>query len=406
MVSDDAFPDGGLTAWLTVFGAFLALFSSFGQMSAFGTFQSWYAAHQLQHMNADAISWIGSIQLWVFFFSGGFIGRIFDLCGSRVMMSLGTLIYVCSLMATSVATKYYQFILTQGILFGLGVGLLFYPALAAISTHFSKRRATALGIASVGSGIGGTVYPILLQRLFVRLNFAWGVRISGFICLALCAVSVCTITSHPRPQPRNRSARSWFDVKMLHDKPFILLICGSCFIALGLFTPSFYLVSYATAHGVPTATAFSLLAILNGGSVLGRLAPAPLADTYGRLALLVPCTFLAGLTTLVLWSLAHTLAPLVVYAALYGVFSGAFNALIVPCVAQISDVRAVGSRIGLLYSVISFPSLAGGPVAGALLKAGNSYTGLIMLSGTSVVVGSAFMMWAKLAIDRRVFASV
>lgn len=55
---------------------------------------------------------------------GGFIGRIFDEFGPRVLMLVGTLIYVTSIMATSFATQYYQYVLSQGILFGLGVGML------------------------------------------------------------------------------------------------------------------------------------------------------------------------------------------------------------------------------------------------------------------------------------------
>ena len=61
--------ENSLRAWLTVFGAFLALFCSFGQLNSFGTFQSWYSGHQLAHMQPTTISWIGSIQLWVFFVS-------------------------------------------------------------------------------------------------------------------------------------------------------------------------------------------------------------------------------------------------------------------------------------------------------------------------------------------------
>ena len=63
------FPEGGLKAHLTVLGAFIALACSFGQLSSFGTFQTWYLSHQLQHMPASTISWIGSLQLWIFFFS-------------------------------------------------------------------------------------------------------------------------------------------------------------------------------------------------------------------------------------------------------------------------------------------------------------------------------------------------
>jgi hypothetical protein len=67
--SDHTYPEGGWRANITVAGAFLALFFSFGQMNAFGTFQAWYAAHQLQRLPAATISWIGSLQLWMFFFS-------------------------------------------------------------------------------------------------------------------------------------------------------------------------------------------------------------------------------------------------------------------------------------------------------------------------------------------------
>jgi hypothetical protein len=63
------FPEGGLKAYLTVLGAFMAFACTFGQLSAFGTYQAWYASHQLQHLPASTISWIGSIQFWIFFFS-------------------------------------------------------------------------------------------------------------------------------------------------------------------------------------------------------------------------------------------------------------------------------------------------------------------------------------------------
>lgn len=66
---DDDYPDGGWAAWLTVLGAFLALVFTFGQLNSFGTFQSWYSEHQLSNLPASTISWIGSVQLWVFFFS-------------------------------------------------------------------------------------------------------------------------------------------------------------------------------------------------------------------------------------------------------------------------------------------------------------------------------------------------
>ncbi|KIP07915.1 hypothetical protein PHLGIDRAFT_403508 [Phlebiopsis gigantea 11061_1 CR5-6] len=45
--TDSAYPDGGWRAWLTVAGAFLALVCTFGQLSSFGTFQSWYSGSNI-----------------------------------------------------------------------------------------------------------------------------------------------------------------------------------------------------------------------------------------------------------------------------------------------------------------------------------------------------------------------
>jgi hypothetical protein len=49
------------------------------------------------------------------------------------------------------------------------------------------------------------------------------------------------------------------------------------------------------------------------------------------------------------------LVALMLFAAVYGFFSGAFISLITPCVAQISDISQIGTRIGMLYSIISVP---------------------------------------------------
>ncbi|KAI0671247.1 MFS general substrate transporter [Trametes maxima] len=402
--TDLTFPDGGAAAWLTVLGAFLALFCSFGQLNSFGTFQTWYAEHQLSHLPPSTIAWIGSLQLWVFFFSGGFIGRLFDAHGPRLLLIIGTLILVFGTMMTSISTQYYQYILSQGILVAIGIGTVFYPSLAAISTHFSKYRGTALGVAIAGSGVGGVVYPILYQQLFNKVGFAWTVRISGFVSLALCGVAVATVTSRlSKPQ----DDAPWFDVKVFRDASFRLVIAGSILISFGLFIPFFYIVDYSKDHGISSQTAFYVLSVMNAGGIAGRLAPAYLADRLGRFNILVPCAFLAGLSMLVFWTFSRTLVAIMLFAAVYGFFSGAFNALIIPCVAQISQMREIGTRIGVLYSIISFPALCGGPVAGAMLKSeGGSYLGMIMLGGAAVVAGSLFMLWARIALSRRLYQRV
>ena len=52
------------------------------------------------------------------------VGPAFDKYGARRIMIPGTIIYVVSLMLTSLCTKYYQLILAQGVLYGIGDSML------------------------------------------------------------------------------------------------------------------------------------------------------------------------------------------------------------------------------------------------------------------------------------------
>ncbi|KAF8802188.1 MFS general substrate transporter [Phlegmacium glaucopus] len=395
------FPEGGLKAYLTVLGAFIALACTFGQLSAFGTFQAWYASHQLQHLPASTISWIGSLQFWIFFVTGAPIGRLFDAYGPTWLMVAGTICCLTSTMTTSVCTEYYQYILSQGVLFGLGVGLLFYPSLSSISTHFSKYRATALGVAVAGSSVGGVLYPIILQALFAKVGFGWGVRISGLLSAVVCVAAtlmVSSLFSQKKPGP-------YFDIKTITDPRFALLATGSSFVALGLFIPFFYVVDYARYLSIPDHMAFYVLAVMNAGGVLGRIAPAYLSDRIGRFNLLIPCAFFAGLSC-IFWLFTQSLVSVMLFSSIYGFFSGAFVSLVTPCVAQISDIAKIGTTIGMLYSIISFPSLLGGPAAGALLARNHgSFIGLIVFSGSTIIVGSFFILASKL-VRHGIFARV
>ncbi|KAK7453405.1 hypothetical protein VKT23_011670 [Stygiomarasmius scandens] len=412
--------------YLTVFGAFLSLLCTFGQMNSFGTFQTWYSIHQLDGLPSSTISWIGSLQLWVFFFSGSAIGYLFDLYGPTVLMACGTVCFVLSAVLTSISTHYYHYILSQGILFGVGVGLL----------------ATALGIAAGGSSLGGVLYPLLLRSLFEHVGFGWTMRIIALISLVLCGIATIMVSSPEKStglknvpgKDKDCSAFSrCLRVFGLNDSRFLLLILGSCLVALGLFIPIFYLSSFThETLSISSSTSFLVIAALNAGGIFGRVAPAIVSDRLGHYNILAPSAFLSGLLVLTAWfipaskaeellmhlrttgessptsSMHGTLVPVLIFAVLYGVSSGAFISLINPCVVKITDdIKTVGRRIGFFYTVISFPSLVGGPIAGALLSSEHgSYHGMILFSGITLVIGSFFIFAARLAVDPRIRAQV
>ncbi|KAG2077124.1 MFS general substrate transporter [Suillus decipiens] len=397
------FIEGGLRGYMTVLGAFFALFAAFGQSMAFGSFQLWYAQNQLVDYTASQISWIGSVQLWVFFISGGAIGRLFDAYGPTLLLASGTIILTFSLMMTSLAAKYYELILAQGVVFGIGFGLLFFPSMSATATHFMRYRATALGVAVAGSSVGGVVFPIMLQQLFNKVGFGWAVRISAFVCLA-CGIIATALVSSRLPK---RKPGPWFDVSSLRDANYAIFVLGSSIACLGIFVPMYYVVQYAEGYHVSQTLAFGILSIMNAGSVFGRIVPSIMADRVGRFNTLVPSTALTAVFTLALWFHAHDLASITIYSVFYGIFSGSWFALQTSCIAQISRMEKIGVRMGMAYSLVSFSALVGEPIAGAILTRDNgSYTGLIVFTGVSLLLGSLVTLTVKLRINASLLAKV
>jgi len=135
----------------------------------------------------------------------------------------------------------------------------------------------------------------------------------------------------------------------------------------GLYIPFFYIVDFVRgqADGVGSredSLSTYILAIMNVGGLVGRIVPAIVSDRIGRFNLLVPCALFSGVSCMALWlptsfvsAPGSRIALEVTFALSYGFFSGGFIALINACIADISRVEEVGSRIGLLYCLISFP---------------------------------------------------
>ncbi|KAK0108679.1 hypothetical protein ONS95_003471 [Cadophora gregata] len=283
------FPEGGLRAWLVVAGASGVLFCGFGYANAFGVYQEYYQRHQLRNESPSTISWIGSLQIF-FVFSGNLVGGpMFDTYRSKIIWP-SILGYLISVMMTSLCNSFYQFLLAQGVLGGVSMGMSMAPAMAATGQYFNKKRGTAMGLTIGGSSIGGVLFPIMLSKMLnsSSLSFGWTVRIIGFIMLVLMLPAATAI--RPRLPPRKNS---FFLPEAFKNPQYVSLLAAVFLMLMGMFMPFFYLPSFAVEKGMTPKLAGYLLSILNGASFFGRVIPGVLGDKLGRLNAL--CA--AGLST-------------------------------------------------------------------------------------------------------------
>jgi hypothetical protein len=107
---DVQYPEGGLRAWLVVFGSWCGLLASIGMTNIMASFQAYISQHQLQDYNESTIGWIFSLYAFLAFFCGIYVGPIFDKYGPRWLVLSGSLFMVADMMMLGFCTGIYLFL--------------------------------------------------------------------------------------------------------------------------------------------------------------------------------------------------------------------------------------------------------------------------------------------------------
>ncbi|KAF9001669.1 major facilitator superfamily domain-containing protein [Cyathus striatus] len=396
-------PDGGLRAWSTVFGAFLVIFCTFGYFNAFGVYEAYYVDTFLSTQTSSTISWIGSVQLCLQFAFGfprtALRSRILPLpprhrkCRIHILLIHAFTNKREPILPSDPRTRCRARDRIRNSL---------RPSISVINHHFFRRRALATGIVFSGSSVGGLIFPIMLNKLFERVGFVWAVRASAFLVLGLLIIANCCMSTHLPPKALRKPKPPVDIKKILTDTPYVVGVIGGFFVQWGLFFPFFYLQLFAQKHGVSETLSFYTVAILNAGSIFGRLLPNFLADKFGVMNLLIPCAAAMGILIFSLFGATNP-GGVVVFSILYGFFSGGFISLLgLTFVTMADGVHEIGIRIGIAFLVIAFAALTGTPIDGALLGRDFVWYKAIIFSGVVVFVGTGLLIVSrgKLAVKK------
>ncbi|KAK9386970.1 major facilitator superfamily domain-containing protein [Lipomyces mesembrius] len=356
----DDVPDGGFMAWLQVSGSFFMYFNSWcvasGSHKFVGAFENYYTVSGLSHKNASDIAWIGSFQAFLLVFIGVVTGPIFDRGYCKTLVVVGSLMVVFGMMMTSLCTEYWQVMLSQAIICGLGEGCLFIPGIAIIPQYFSSKRAFATGIAAAGSSTGGITYPIVFHKLVPQLGFGWATRIIAFIILGTQVYGL---------------VRALYDPTAIGDFKFMVFTI---------------VVFFAFADGV-------LLALNPKRCV--RFWPGP--AKLGPINIMFPFTIFTMVMAFV-WAAIHNRGGCIIFAISYGFFSGAFVSLPPPVLTSLCpDLGMIGTRMGMSFVISGLGLLIGTPIAGALLKTPAQYTATAIFCGGCVAVVSVLIIVVRVA---------
>jgi hypothetical protein len=87
-------------------------------------------------------------------------GPLYDWGYFRTLIFVGCFLEVFEMMILSLCKTYWEVMLAQALVVGVGCGCIFIPSVAILPSYFSTKKGLANGIAASGSGLGKIHFAI------------------------------------------------------------------------------------------------------------------------------------------------------------------------------------------------------------------------------------------------------
>jgi MFS family permease len=373
--------------WVVVAAAFTLMFVGFGAVYSFAAF---FTAFQSEFGASRAhVALVFSVAAFVWFLSGAPAGMLADRFGPRRVTLCGVACLVAALWLASLAGSVRALYITYSLGLGIGVGLVYVPAVGAVQPWFTANRALASGLTVAGIGAGNFAVPLLA---------AWWIELFGwrhaFVALAAFALALggAAALAIDAPAKQGNSPRGGTSLPAaLRSREFALLYAAMIFSCIGLFVPMVHIAPYAQDLGYSEAQGVALVSLIGLGSLLGRFTVGPFADRIGRRRSLVAMCVALGVMQLVWWG-ASAYWLLAFFAVAFGVCYGGTVALIPTIVMDLYGARAVSGIIGFLYTGAGVGSLLGPWLAGAAYDAFGAYDAPILAGAAFAFVAAIFVL--------------
>ena len=373
-------------AILIVASSFTLTLTACGLNFAFGVYQELYESLGGPFATASPaqIDLIGTLGVSLMTIGAPYASAWAKSYSPRTITLIGAVLFALANILASFSQSLWQFVLTQGLLLGCGTCLAYIPAVTVPPGWFKERRGLAMGIVLSGTGVGGTIWAPVLRALNANIGFRNTLRLTGGVSFILIAGSGWILKWHPdiealnalEVQPgQSRIRPPLVNWRVARSRVFAAQAAGAVFQAAAYYTPVYFISTYARTLGYSATTGANFIALSNATSACGKVLLGYVADRYGRLNVLLLCTFLSATSTLGLWfpstitmDRSSGMGLFIAYVILYSVTAGAYISLFPTVLVELFGVQHFASVNGLLYMLRGLGTLAGTPGAGALIR--------------------------------------
>lgn len=373
IIDDPLYGLDSLKGWMAVGCAFVSMFICFGVVYSFGAFFDPMSSEF--DTSSSATSAIFSITTFIFLTGGIISGMAADRFGPRPVLIFGGLTMGTGLYLTSLVNSLWVGYITYGLGVGVGVACGYVPMLAVVGGWFEKRRAAALGVAVTGVGLGTLVVAPLAASLIN--HYGWRQTYVIFGIASAVGLLLCGCLT-PRPPSPNGQQPGLYLRELVKMPVFGYLYFSGFFITLALFVPFVFLVSYAKTQGIDEIAAASLVGIIGGASIAGRLGFGALGDKISRIHLYQSTFIIVSFSSLIWLFSSNSFTLLILYAVLLGGGYGGFIVLSPAVAAELFGLIGLGTILGATYTAAGIGGLLGPTLAGYLIDKSGSYNSAII----------------------------
>ncbi|ORZ20923.1 major facilitator superfamily domain-containing protein, partial [Lobosporangium transversale] len=313
--------------WIAVLGSFLIHMFVFAPTEfAFGVFVLHYQ-DVFPRAAASEIAFVGTTGSAITYIAGFLAGIVADRFGFRPTAFAGTVLMAMSLIAASFSSQLWHLYVTQGLFFGVGASLTYYPAIAAPSQYFVKNRGLAIGIAVSGTGLGGFALAPLTNALISKVDVFWTLRILAIMIFIMAKNDRVKVEIEEKPS-------FWQALHMFKDVRFLTLTMAEVAASLGYLIPLYYMQTYAVYIGLSADEGALILGLSNGSSFVGRILLGIIADKVSNTKTLLFCCWATAFSVVVFWLNAKSFGMLLLMGVTFCMFVGAYISLVPVAVAE------------------------------------------------------------------------
>lgn len=404
---DDKPPDGGY-GWICVIACFVINGFTWGIVASYGVYLNYYLTNNIfPGTNDVAYAFVGGTNFAAALVTAPGVNWLLRRLGTRPVMFIGCVVWGLGWIAASFAKELWQLILSQGVVIGIGLGIVWQPSTGVVSQWFLRRRSMAQGITSAGSGFIGIIYSVSITRMIDHLSLGWSLRITGITSFAALLAATAVI------RDRNKVVRPTihpFDTNILKRYQVWMVLGWSVTSLLGYMVLLYSLGNYGNTIGLNQSQASIVITMLNLGTGtcqlwlqrsltnwlpgIGRMFIGVISDRLGRITVAATCCFLSGIMCFIWWINARDYGALLSYALVNGGIFGIYWATIAPISAEVVELKDLPSMLSLVWLIDVTPTLFSSAIALALRKEGSSrpYLYAQIYAGLCYLVATLFLL--------------